>query len=100
MREMSREEWRAFVGEGTRTGKIAVVRRDGQPLVTPVWFLLDDADPGVDRFVFTTHASGAKARTVREPVTARGYPVAEFATSTRACSSSRRRACRSRRRRR
>ena len=39
-REMSREEWRAFVMEGTRTAKVAVVRRDGSPSVAPVWELL------------------------------------------------------------
>ncbi|MCW2756528.1 MAG: hypothetical protein JWO46_274 [Nocardioidaceae bacterium] len=65
---MTRAEWRAFVSEGTRTGKIAVTRQDGQALVTPIWFLLDDADPEVDAFCFTTHVSGAKARILqRDP---------------------------------
>ena len=27
--------------EGTRTAKLAVVRKNGSPLVTPVWFLVD-----------------------------------------------------------
>jgi hypothetical protein len=37
---MRREEWRAFVLEGTRTGKLAVTRTDGRPHVTPIWFTL------------------------------------------------------------
>ena len=36
--------------EGTRTAKVAVVRLDGSPLVTPVWFLVDDDGT----IVFTT----------------------------------------------
>jgi nitroimidazol reductase NimA-like FMN-containing flavoprotein (pyridoxamine 5'-phosphate oxidase superfamily) len=33
---MTREEWRAFLSHGTRTGKLATVRRDGRPHVVPV----------------------------------------------------------------
>ena len=36
MREMGDEERRAFLLEGTRTGKLAVARRDGSPYVLPV----------------------------------------------------------------
>ncbi len=39
-REMSRDEWHAFVMEGTRTGKLAVTRTNGAPHVVPVWFVL------------------------------------------------------------
>ena len=41
MHEMSDEERRAFLLEGTRTGKLATIRRDGRPHVVPIWFLLD-----------------------------------------------------------
>jgi len=41
MRTLSAPELRAFLLTGTRTAKVAVVRRDGSPLVTPVWFLPD-----------------------------------------------------------
>jgi PPOX class probable F420-dependent enzyme len=61
MRPMSEEEMRAFLLEGTRTGKVAVVRRDGAPMVVPVWFLLDD-DGSV---VFTTWHDTVKARAIR-----------------------------------
>ncbi len=42
--KMTDEEWRAFVSEGTRTGKLATVRADGSPHVAPIWFLLDGDD--------------------------------------------------------
>ncbi|MFZ0217355.1 MAG: PPOX class F420-dependent oxidoreductase [Candidatus Dormiibacterota bacterium] len=57
---MTTEEWRAFVSRGTRTAKVAVARRDGQPIVTPVWFALDGDD-----IVFTTSASSLKASALR-----------------------------------
>ena len=37
MYEMSRDEVRAFLLEGTRTGMLATVRRDGRPHVVPIW---------------------------------------------------------------
>ena len=57
---MSSEEASAFLAEGTRTGKLAVVRKDGRPLVTPIWFVLDGDD-----VVFMTHESSGKGRAVR-----------------------------------
>ncbi len=60
-RAMSPAEARAFLAEGTRTGKLAVTRRDGSPLVVPVWFVLDD-DGSV---VFNTGADTVKGRALR-----------------------------------
>ena len=54
-RSITRDGWRAFVAHGTRTGKLATVRRDGRPHVVPVWFVLDGDD-----LVFTTGA-GSRA---------------------------------------
>lgn len=63
MRTMDDQEWREFVGAGTRTGKLATTRRDGWPHVVPVWFVLDGDD-----FVFTTGKDTVKGRTVtRDP---------------------------------
>ena len=42
MRSLSDSEVKAFLLEGTRTAKLSVVRKDGSPFVTPVWFLLED----------------------------------------------------------
>lgn len=60
MAQMTDAQWREFVMAGTRTGKLAVTRRDGRPHVTPVWFALDGDD-----VVLTTHSSGVKARVLR-----------------------------------
>jgi PPOX class probable F420-dependent enzyme len=57
---MTEVQWREFVMAGTRTGKLAVTRADGQPHVTPVWFVLDGGD-----VVLTTHESGVKGRSLR-----------------------------------
>jgi len=57
---MSREEWRAFLSEGTRTGKLATVRADGRPHVAPVWFVLDG-----DELIFNTAANSVKGRGLR-----------------------------------
>jgi PPOX class probable F420-dependent enzyme len=63
MREMSAQEWRAFLSAGTRTAKLALTRRDGQPFVVPVWFVLDGDDA-----VLTTGATSLKARSLaRDP---------------------------------
>jgi PPOX class probable F420-dependent enzyme len=57
---MTREETRAFLLDGTRTGKLATARADGRPHVTPIWFTLDDEEP-----VFTTHGTSIKAKALR-----------------------------------
>jgi PPOX class probable F420-dependent enzyme len=57
---MSKEEVRAFLAEGTRTGKLATVRKDGRPHVVPIWFVLDGDD-----VVFTTGAETVKGRALR-----------------------------------
>ena len=58
---MSEDEWRRFVMEGTRTGKLATVRSDGSPNVVPIWFVLDDDGA----FVFNTGAESAKGKAMR-----------------------------------
>ncbi len=54
---MTEDQWRTFVSEGTRTGKLATVREDGSPHVVPIWFLLDGDD-----FVFNTGRGTVKGR--------------------------------------
>lgn len=54
---MSDGAWRAFITEGTRTGKLSTVRADGSPHVAPMWFLLDGDD-----IVFTTENTTVKSR--------------------------------------
>ncbi|MFD0138111.1 MULTISPECIES: PPOX class F420-dependent oxidoreductase [unclassified Streptomyces] len=55
--KMTDEEWRAFVSDGTRTGKLSTVRADGSPHVAPIWFLLDGDD-----LVFNTGKETVKGR--------------------------------------
>ena len=50
-------EVRAFLAEGTRTGKLSYLSADGRPLVVPVWFVLDG-----DTLVFNTGQGTAKGR--------------------------------------
>ncbi|MFF7976265.1 TIGR03618 family F420-dependent PPOX class oxidoreductase [Streptomyces sp. NPDC007905] len=55
--KMTDEEWRAFVSDGTRTGKLSTVSADGSPHVAPIWFLLDR-----DELVFNTGKKTVKGR--------------------------------------
>lgn len=64
MHEMSRDEWREFVSAGTRTGKVGVVRADGSPHVTPIWFVLHETADG-DELIFNTGAETVKGRALR-----------------------------------
>lgn len=50
---------REFLTAGTRTGKLGFTASDGRPLVTPVWFVIDEDD-----LVFNTAATSAKGRAV------------------------------------
>jgi PPOX class probable F420-dependent enzyme len=67
MYQMSKAQWWEFASAGTRTGKLAVVRADGSPHVTPIWFVLNETDDG-DELIFTTGAESVKGRALhREP---------------------------------
>lgn len=56
-------EVRAFLLEGTRTGKLGYRAADDRALVAPVWFVLDG-----DRLVFNTGKETAKGRALaRDP---------------------------------
>jgi PPOX class probable F420-dependent enzyme len=59
-REMTLTEVRDFLLEGTRTAKLAVVRKDGSPHVAPVWFVLDGDD-----LLFNTGAKTVKGHALR-----------------------------------
>lgn len=54
------DEQRAFLSYGTRTGKLATVRKDGRPHIIPIWFVLDG-----DALIFTTGESSVKAANMR-----------------------------------
>jgi PPOX class probable F420-dependent enzyme len=54
---------RDFLAHGTRTGKLGYLSPSGRPLVTPIWFIVED-----DTLVFNTGAATAKGRALaRDP---------------------------------
>jgi len=57
---MTHDEWRSFLGDAARTGKLATTRKDGGPHVVPIWFVLDGDD-----VVFSTGAETVKGRSLR-----------------------------------
>jgi PPOX class probable F420-dependent enzyme len=60
-------EIRAFLTEGTRTGKVGIVAADGRPLVAPVWFMLEGPDDAPE-LVFNTGKNTSKGRAIaRDP---------------------------------
>lgn len=60
MPETTADEYRDFLLEGTRTAKLATVRRGGHPHVAPIWFLLDG-----ERVIFTTARDTVKGHAIR-----------------------------------
>lgn len=64
MQEMTREQWWTFATEGTRTGMLGLVRANGAPIVTPVWFLLHEGSDG-DELIFTTGTETLKGKAIR-----------------------------------
>jgi PPOX class probable F420-dependent enzyme len=65
MEIMNAPQWQAFVSAGTRTGKLAVQRKNGRPHVTPIWFVLDDSDPDNVQVVLNTGRDSVKGRALR-----------------------------------
>ena len=57
MASITDPEVRAFLTEGTRTGKLSYLAASGRPLVTPVWFILDG-----ETIIFNTGKDTAKGR--------------------------------------
>ncbi len=57
---MTEAEYREFLLRGTKTGKLATVRKDGRPHVVPVWFHLDG-----DTLVFTTGGESLKYKNMK-----------------------------------
>jgi PPOX class probable F420-dependent enzyme len=57
---MTRDEYREFLLRGTKTGKLATVRRDGRPHVVPIWYDLDG-----DAVIFTTGGESLKYKNMK-----------------------------------
>ena len=65
MTSVTDPEISAFLSAGTRTGVLGFASADGRPLVTPVWFIVEDGC-----LVFNTGKETAKGRALaRDPRT-------------------------------
>jgi len=63
MKKMTKDEYLNFISEGTRTGKLATVNKDGSPHVVPIWFLVDG-----ENIVFSTGLGSVKYKNMeRDP---------------------------------
>ena len=60
MERMTTEECRSFLRSPVRPGKLATVRKDGRPIVVPVWYDLEG-----ETVVFMTAQDSIKARNMR-----------------------------------
>ena len=60
MPKMTDAEYRSFMMDRARTGKLATVRADGRPHVAPVWFTMDGDD-----ILFMTGETTVKGRNIR-----------------------------------
>ncbi len=69
MAEMSKKEIKKFLMQGTLTGKLVTVKKDGSPHVVPIWFTLDDTAVNADNasvdIIFTTGSKSVKARNIQ-----------------------------------
>ena len=66
MTEMSKKEIRKFLMEGTFTGKLVTVKKDGSSHVVPIWFILDDSNTDdINNIVFTTNSISVKAKNIQ-----------------------------------
>ena len=60
MPEMSKDEIRNFLLQGTFTGKLGTISKNGTPHVVPIWFTLDDED----NIIFNTGSKSIKAQNI------------------------------------
>ena len=57
MSEMTKDEIRSFLLQGTFTGKLGTINKNGTPHVVPIWFILDDED----NIIFNTGSKSSKS---------------------------------------
>ena len=61
MSEMTKYEIRNFLLQGTFTGKLGTINKNGIPHVVPIWFTLDNKN----NILFTTGETSVKAKNIR-----------------------------------
>ncbi len=62
MKKMTGSEAHDFLMRGTFTGKLATVRKDGQPHIAPIWFVLEHDNTNI---IFMTWQDSVKAKNIR-----------------------------------
>jgi PPOX class probable F420-dependent enzyme len=67
MTEMSKAEIARFLMQGTFTGKLATVKKDGSPHVVPIWFVVENGKgrSKVGNMIFTTVDTSVKANNIQ-----------------------------------
>ncbi|HET8858039.1 MAG TPA: pyridoxamine 5'-phosphate oxidase family protein [Nitrososphaeraceae archaeon] len=58
MPEMTKDEIRNFLLQGTFTGKLGTINKNGTPHIVPIWFTLDEED----NILFNTDNKSVKAK--------------------------------------
>lgn len=58
---MTKDEIRNFLLQGTFTGKLGTINKDGKPHVVPIWYTLDEQD----NIVFNTGGESVKAKNIK-----------------------------------
>jgi PPOX class probable F420-dependent enzyme len=67
MAEMSKKEIRKFLMQGTFTGKLVTVKKDGSTHIVPIWFVLESRNKSgeADDIIFTTNSTSVKAKNIQ-----------------------------------
>ena len=67
MTEMSKAEVARFLMQGTFTGKLATVKKDGSPHVVPIWFVVENAKGRGEagNIILTTGDASVKANNIQ-----------------------------------
>ena len=77
MADMSKKEIRKFLMQGTFTGKLSTIKKDGSSHIVPVWFVLDGGKKKKKRsatarrakdddiIIFTTNGTSVKAKNIQ-----------------------------------
>ena len=61
MSEMTKDEIRNFLLQGTFTGKLGTINKDGTPHVVPIWYMIDEED----KIIFNTGDKSVKAKNIK-----------------------------------
>jgi len=61
MSEMTKDEIKKFLLQGTFTGKLGTINKDGTPHVVPIWYTVDEED----KIIFNTGDKSVKVKNIR-----------------------------------